>query len=138
MNNEEFKNIVNDLLKPLGFKKKGNYWKLETEEIEKIIDLQKSNFSNLYYLNYGYNLKNLNYDTVRKHIYNRLPQHSAFDLENNLIPAIRNEEIQKIFNNELIPEVSRINTESDIIELLKKRPHLNEIPLKVKEYLKLK
>ncbi len=137
MTNLELKKIVDDLLKPCGFRKKGNYWKLETEEIEKIIDLQKSNFSNLYYVNYGYNLKNLNYDEVRTHIFNGIAQNEVFDLENNINQKIRIEKIQKIFKDELIPNVNQINTESDIIELLKKQPNLNQVPIKVKEYLKL-
>ncbi|HEX8549481.1 MAG TPA: DUF4304 domain-containing protein [Cytophagaceae bacterium] len=135
---KEFKDIISEVLKPLGFKKKRNYWRLETDEIEKIINLQRSNFSNLYYVNFGYNIKKLNYDGVIMHIYNRLPQVDAFDLENPLDLNDRINKIRELINGNLIPSLDRINTESDILEVLKYRSHLNDIPLKVKKYLKLK
>jgi hypothetical protein len=138
MENKEFKNIINELLKPLGFKNKGNYWRLETDEIEKVINLQKSNYSNLYYFNYGYNLNNLDYDKVTMHVFGRLSQSEVFDLENDLDSTIRIKKIIEIINIELLPKLKRINSESDILDLLKGRPHLNDIPIKVKEYLKLK
>jgi hypothetical protein len=133
----EFKNIINELLKPFGFKNKGNYWRLETDEIEKVINLQKSNFSNLYYFNYGYNLESLDCDEVMMHVFSRLPQSDAFDLENNIESSVRIKKIRDKIEIELIPELKRINSESDLLFLLKGRPHLNDIPIKVKEYLKL-
>jgi hypothetical protein len=72
MTNKEFKDTLDKLLKPHGFKKKGNEWRIETTELYKTIDLQKSNFSNLYYLNYGYNFKDLDYDGTKHHIGTRL------------------------------------------------------------------
>jgi len=138
MENKEFKNIINELLKPLGFKNKGNYWRLETDELEKVINLQKSNFSNLYYFNYGYNLKNLDYDVVMIHVFSRLSQSDAFDLENDLESTVRIKKLEEIINIELLPELKKINGESDLLDLLKGRQHLNDIPIKVKEYLKLK
>ena len=93
MTNKEFKDTLDKLLKPHGFKKKGNEWTMDTTELYKAIDLQKSNFSNLYYLNYGYNFKDLDYDGTKHHIFNRLGSsdtvvnkiiHDTFDLEKSM------------------------------------------------------
>ena len=116
MTNNEFKDRIDELLKPLGFRKQGNYWRLETNEIEKIVNLQKSNFSNLYYVNYGFNLKKLDFDGVLMHIFNRLNQSNAFDLENNLDSSERRNKISKIIEEELIPNINRIANESDVFE----------------------
>lgn len=137
MGNKEFKDIINEILKPFGFKNKGNYWRLETDEIEKVINLQKSNFSNLYYFNYGYNLKKLDYNGVRMHVSGRLSQSDAFDLENNFGSNLRIKKIREKINIELLPEIIKINKEADVLDLLKRRAHLNDIPIKVKQYFNL-
>ena len=50
----------------------------------------------------------------------------------------RHDRIIQILESKLIPELDKINIESDIYKLLKNRPQLNDIPLKVKDYLKIK
>jgi hypothetical protein len=137
MTNNDFKNKFDDLLKPIGFRKKGNYWRFETDELEKIVHLQKSNFSNLYYLNYGFNLKGLNYDGVLIHIGNRLHQSEAFDLENSIGAKDREKLLEAIISKDLIPTLQRVNKETDILTFVKGRPTTNDIPIKVKEYLKI-
>ena len=137
MTNEDFKNIINQLLAPLGYRRRANYWRLETEELEKVCYLQKSNVSNLYYFNYGFNLKNLDYDEFAYHIGSRLSQSEAFDLESDMSYSNRIEMLREIFSSELYP-MSKLNTETDLSENVHKLSHLNAIPLKVKEYLKLK
>lgn len=138
MTNYDFKNVLDRLLRPIGFKKKGNYWRFETEEVEKVIYLQKSNFSNLYYLNYGFNLKKLNYDGVMIHIGNRLHQSDAFDLENNIGIQDREKHLEQIINGDLIPTLERVNKENDILAFIDGRPTTNDIAIKVKEYLGIK
>jgi hypothetical protein len=137
MNNEDFKNIINQLIAPLGYKRRGNYWRLGTEQLEKVCYLQKSNFSNLYYFNYGFKFKNLDYGKVVSHIGSRLSQSQAFDLENTMSDLERTEMLEKIISSELYP-ISKLDTETDIIQNLHKLTHPNAIPLKVKEYLNLK
>ena len=55
-----FKKIFNDTLLLKDFIKKGNYQYLYTEDLIIVIGLQKSNFSNAYYINIGYVIKQLN------------------------------------------------------------------------------
>ncbi|MBS1544170.1 MAG: DUF4304 domain-containing protein [Bacteroidetes bacterium] len=147
MTNREFKDTLDKLLKPHGFKKKGNEWTMETTELYKTIDLQKSNFSNLYYLNYGYNLKDLDYDGTKYHINNRLGSkeinvhkiiQDTFDLEKSIDDLTRVKNLSDLINNILLPKVNSINNKTDIVNSLKTRPTLNDVPLRVKEYLNLK
>ena len=137
MTNEEFKNLINELLSPLGLKRRGNYCRTETEQLEKICNLQKSNFSDLYYFNYGFNFKNLKYDEVTMHIGSRLSQLKAFDLGVAMNDTTRKESLEQLISTELTPKL-RLDTEADIVEHLSELTHPNAIPLKVKQYLKLK
>ena len=65
-------NLLNEICSPLGFKRKGNYWLLNQMELTQIINLQKSIYGNLYYINYGFKINNLNTDNDMMHIWKRL------------------------------------------------------------------
>ncbi len=54
-----FKKIVNDFLKENDFKKNGNNYLRIEQEVICAIGLQKSNFSNIYYINVGFVLRSL-------------------------------------------------------------------------------
>jgi hypothetical protein len=147
MTNKEFKDWLDKLLKPHGFKKKGNEWRTETTELYKVIELQKSNFSNLYYLNYGYSFKDLDYHGLKLHIYNRLASadpninkiiQDTFDLEKQVDSSTRLKHLTDLINNILLTQINSTTNKADILESLKTRPTLNDIPLRVKEYLNIK
>ena len=136
MTNNEFKEIFKNQLTKIGFKMRGNNFRLKTSEIETIVNLQKSNFSNLYYINYGYNLLNLDYGEVYTHVSELLPQSEAFNLESEY--QNREKDLLKIINEMLIPEISKIKTEKDIINLFRRKPYLNMTTTgKVKEFLNM-
>jgi len=145
MDNVEFKNIINDLLSFYGFKRKGNCWRHRTNELEKVIYLQKSNFSNLYYINYGYNINNLIDPNVTMHVFNRLHANNpndqkkvaiTLDLESDLNTTKRKENLIYILKEFLLEEIININTEDDLKMNLLCRSHLNDISLSVKNYFK--
>ncbi|WP_431244785.1 DUF4304 domain-containing protein [Flavobacterium sp. P21] len=136
MTNNEFKEIFKNQLTKIGFKMRGNNFRLKTSEIETIVNLQKSNFSNAYYVNYGYNLLNFDCSEVYIHISERLPQLATFDLEKEF--QNREKELLAIINQMLIPEITKIKTEQDVLNLFQRKPYLNMTTIfKVKEYLKL-
>jgi hypothetical protein len=56
---KNFKKILNDDLSLNGFSKQGSYYYRSNKDILFIIGLQKSNFSNSYYINLGLILKEL-------------------------------------------------------------------------------
>ncbi|AZQ59736.1 DUF4304 domain-containing protein [Maribacter sp. MJ134] len=146
MTNQEFKEELDRLLKPHGFKKKGNKWTAETEELEKVIYLQKSDYSNRYYLNYGYNFKDLDYKEVSMHIWNRLGSKKrkerklifdTLDLTNSMDKTVRNRNTEYFVNDLLLPVINSINTKTDIVKHLESRSHLNNVFLPVKKHLNL-
>jgi hypothetical protein len=146
MTNKEFKDIIDRLLKPHGFKRKGNEWRTETEDLIKMVDLQKSNFSNLYYLNFGYNFKGLGYHGLTRHIDSRLASsdtkinkiiRETFDLEIPMDDITRAKNLSNIIVNILLPKISSINNKADMLDFLKTKSTLNDIPLVVKEYLNI-
>ena len=60
MERKEFKKIVNDCLLANGFLKKGKYYYKESPEVICCLGLQKSNYSNCYYVNVGIVIKEIN------------------------------------------------------------------------------
>ena len=146
MESTEFKNIINDFLSFYGFKRRGNFWRLRTSELEKVIHLQKSNFSNLYYINYGFNIENLMDPGVAMHIFNRLHANNpniqekvvkTLDLESDLSSTKRRENLIYILQEFLLKEINNINTEDDLKKNLLSKSILNDIPLSVKNHFKL-
>jgi hypothetical protein len=55
-----FKKTVNDTLIRNGLKKKGNYYHYDNGDLIFVVGLQRSNYSNLYYINLGIIIKILN------------------------------------------------------------------------------
>ncbi len=146
MTNDEFKKVFDCLLNPIGFIKSGNKWVMKTEELEKIIELQKSNFSNSYYLNYGYNFRELDYKDASMHIWNRfVPLNTkenelfiqTLDLESLLKPKERIKNLDYFIRQLWITQVEKTNTKNDILEELKSRKHLNNVSLAIKRHLNI-
>ncbi|MHA4739630.1 DUF4304 domain-containing protein [Dyadobacter sp. MSC1_007] len=54
MEKRDLQEMLNEKLYPLGFKRKGNFWTAKTEQLTKQVDLQRSNFSPRYYINYRF------------------------------------------------------------------------------------
>lgn len=146
MEKKELIHLISEILLPLGFKKKGNYWIINGSEITKMINLQKSQFSNSFYINYGYILNAIPLDGLTMHIFNRLTASNTdtnkkievlLNLENNISDVERTIELKDILLKNLVDKITSVNTEKDILEMLKKQPQLNNIPLIVKQYFNL-
>lgn len=140
MEKKDLVNIFDSILKPYGFIRKGNYWKQSGDELIKIINLQKSQWGNQYYINYGFNFKDLQYDEKAMHIYRRIGSKDAsgnniLDFEENL-PGDRTKMVKNLLMD-ILKLFSDINSVEILINDLNQRPHLNDIPLKVKEFLGL-
>lgn len=71
MEKRDLINFLDEVFVPLSFKKKGNSWVMNGNELSKIINLQKSNYGTAFYINYGYIIKGLNLTTTT-HVENRL------------------------------------------------------------------
>ena len=88
MKKNELTSILNEILLPIGFKKKGNYWVVNGNEVTKIVNLQKSQSCNSFYINWGYNVNSVILNGVM-HIYNRVA--SEVKSENLRIGELLNE-----------------------------------------------
>ena len=54
MRKKELTDILSELFIPIGFKRKGNFWVINGDVLTKMVNLQKSQFSNRFYINYHY------------------------------------------------------------------------------------
>ncbi len=146
MNKKEFIQWFNELLLPLGYKRKGNVWELSGKELLKVIDLQKSMYSSLYYVNYGYIITKLELDGLLSHVNFRLHGKDRqegdyimelFDLDSGLDEHRRKEGVKEVLSG-IIFQMEKINTESELLEyVIKKMPTKNAIPLCVIRYFDL-
>ena len=62
MEKKEFKKLLSNILKQYGFYYTNKRYYLSNNELIIVIDTQKSNFENSYYLNYGILIKEINPD----------------------------------------------------------------------------
>ncbi len=146
MEKKQLIDFLSGLLIPIGFKKKGSYWVLNGDEITKMVNLQQSQYSNRFYINYGYVLKSIPLNNLRMHIFKGLGSadikensriKELLDLENNTPDGIRTTELKEFLNNLLIKNMLSVNTEQDLLKEIKNLPTLNMVPGVIKEYFNL-
>jgi hypothetical protein len=146
LNKNDLITFLDNVLEKYNFVKKGAQWTYETEDLIKIIKIQKSKFSNLFYLNYGYILKCLDVSDLEMHIYNRLSSvddienekiRNLLDMEYKITDEKRKLELNYHLENNVLKHFLNTNSESDLLRKLQERPHLNDVPLIVKKHFKL-
>jgi hypothetical protein len=138
-------NIITEVLTPFGFKRKTNSWTVEANGIIKIVNLQKSAFSNSFYINYGFIVKAIPLTTrmhihkgvgsIEKNIQQRINE--ILNLDSPLDDLDRAIDLKQIISDQLVSHLSSIQNEDDLLNYLKKRPHLNDIPLIVKKHFNI-
>ena len=142
---KELASILNEVLLPIGFKKKGDYWVINGDEIAKMVNLQRSQFSNSFYINYGYILKSIPLNGLMMHVFkgfgsiDKIEQQRftvLLDLGNDISNKDRAKELREALEK-LALNIQEVNTEDDVLNELKKRPHLIVIPLVVKKHFGL-
>lgn len=141
MNKKDLIALFNKVLSPLGYKRKGNNWIKSNNELYKVINLQKSYYSNLFYINYGYIIKELNLTTMM-HIENRLAACDSekqkditnlLDLDSEISESERSIKLKELIN-ETVLRMKKVNNINDLRDELKNRQHLNDVPIIVKDY----
>ncbi|MBC8643232.1 DUF4304 domain-containing protein [Flavobacterium lindanitolerans] len=112
----ELLNLLNNIFLPLGFKRKGNSWVLNGNEINKIINLQKSQYGNVYYLHYNYVINSLPLNNRKVHIDNQLGSidkeeqamiQGLLDLESDIDTADRLIKLFEVINKKIVPELNQ-------------------------------
>lgn len=142
MQKKELINFLDTIIRPFHFTRKGNTWEMKGEELTKVVNLQKSSFGNLYYINYGFNINGLNYDGTALHIFRGLTTigdngGQLLDFNNALDAEHRHKQITQELQALLSGELKKINTVSELKKNLQEKEHLNDVPLKVKDFLGL-
>ena len=147
MEKKDLINILSEMLVPIGFKRKGNYWVINGDEITKMVNLQKSQYGNFFYINYDYILKALPLVGLKSHVFGgvtfstkdeNLRLHKLLDLDSDISDKERTEALKEILQNKLVSKIQYINTEEDLSNELKKHPQLQlSLTLAVKRHLNL-
>lgn len=129
-----FKEALEIPLKEAGFKKKTDTWYWVNNEVVLLVNLQKSQYGNQYYVNCGVSLKSLSASEFPKehhcHIRFRLRSialdklendiDSVFNLENkSLSDQQRKEEISRLIRDIALPTLQGCSSESGIAETIK-------------------
>lgn len=144
MKTAEVSSIVFQKLKPLGATRKGrSTFVLETPELIKSIDIQKSDFSQLCYLNYGFTLKRVPTGGLKKHLMKRATSKDPLikeqidrwlDLDSDSPDPERAQGIEWIIDEIVLPEIQTINTESDLKKFILTLPTMNLVPIRLREH----
>ena len=146
MDKKDLINLISDTFCPVGFKHKGNYWMLREIELTKMINLQKSNFGNYFYINYGFILNKLDRDGLVAHVFERLASNdkeeqtnltNCLNLDYEILEQKRISILKKLMNDKVLKKIQGVSSELELVEYIKKRPQMNDIPLSVKKYLNL-
>lgn len=64
MDKKEFKKVLAKVLSEYGFQANRNIYRAETNELIIVVATQKSDFENIYYINFGFLIKSLNPDII--------------------------------------------------------------------------
>ena len=137
--------LLSDIFIPIGFKRKGNNWVYNGEYLSKIINLQRSNYGNSFYINYGFIIKGLELTTTY-HVHDRLASvdkveqdriTTLLDLDVEMSREFRLVELNMLIKEKIVLKIQSINTVVDLFNALNERLHLNDIPMVVKKYFKL-
>jgi len=146
MEKKELIRFLDEIFKPLGYSRKGISWSIETEELEKVIQIQQSKFGDVYYINFGFIIKRINIEKLEMHVFDGFGSvddnenhrmRNLLDMETDIPEEQRKVELKNLINTYIIFDLDRTNTENDLKNKLMKRPHLNNIPLVVKKALNL-
>jgi len=145
MEKKDLIKLLDEIFVPLGLKRKGNSWVFNGKGLSKIINLQKSNYSNAFYINYGYIINGLELTTTT-HVGDRLASINKeeqkritdlLDFETEIPIDQRLAELKVFIAGKIVTQIQSINTETDLLNELKKRQHLNNITLVVKQHFNL-
>jgi hypothetical protein len=132
METTDFKKIFGEIAKENGFERAHEGWFKESPEVILVLDLQKSNFGNNYYLNIKLFIQGTFGNTYSKskklvktdggNIFLRQPDNysNLLNLDVSLEESDRKEGLRKMFSEFITPFSNKTNTKEGIKELHKK------------------
>ncbi|PVD49398.1 hypothetical protein DC498_25285 [Terrimonas sp.] len=130
MDSKEFKNIFGKAAKSNGFEKTVGGWYKETAECIAILELQKSSFANSYYLNIKVFIQGAferrytpNKDLIKSamgHITKQIRDKDVLNLDDSISEEKREETLEKLFSEFIVPFTDKVLSRSGILELSEK------------------
>ncbi|PET60663.1 hypothetical protein CN514_14150 [Bacillus sp. AFS001701] len=143
MDIKEFKKFVDEVLLTKGMKKRRSNYYFDNEEIISVLGLQKTSYTNGYYLNFGYVIKDLNTKEHPNYTDGNIRLRFEFKINRKLTDLIDIynvekelliEQFHKNINNYILP----IKKISDLQKLIKKEPELlSQATLETKKFLNM-
>lgn len=120
---KDIERLITKILAPEGFHKKGRTWRLDTPETIAVVNLQRSQWSEKFYLNLGVMVKSMDSKLEPKHyecharrrlaeiMPSRLRGHALFDLcDPSILPEEREKEITAAINDIALPLLRKCKT----------------------------
>lgn len=129
----DFINAVGSLLRPVGFKKAGSTWRLITDDVIVVLNIQKSQFDSAHFVNVGFWIRSLGDDMKPKpelcHVRGRAegiwPDLGSQVVELMNIPDTdvldesRASAIQQIFRDRIVPLLEKGASSQGLSELVR-------------------
>lgn len=146
MDKIKFKQAIDELLLPHKFVRNKNTWILKKPEINKVISVYQSNYSDTYYIDYGFIINKLELNDLKMHVLKRLGTSDYNDqllinrvlsLDSSMSEQERISQLKVFIEDKVLSVLERVNTESDLLVYIQSFPNLNMIPLVVKNYFRL-
>ena len=154
MQKKDLVNLFDAEMRANGFIKKSMSWYHDESRIISLVNLQKSNYGNLYYVNLCTYFKALenqaltNPNVVDCHIFTRMDgvnnNHKDFDYLFNLDECeLSLEEFKKqmrmCVQHNILPQLELLKTKEGIMNICKSTPgFINSIPMRVKAFLDIR
>ncbi|QQR93420.1 DUF4304 domain-containing protein [bacterium] len=132
----EINKLITCLLIPCGFKRNGNYWYKNLGQICQIINLQKSVYGNIYYINWGYKFLNVSLTNSKFDIFYRvsIEEKGHIDADKLSVEQVNANVLTAI--NKIITEFANNMSETELMEHLKQdKRKQNELMLSVKKFI---
>lgn len=148
MKNDQFKREIGKILKNSGFLYEGGFWVKRLGEIDHVLTIDRSNYSNSFYLRFGIRVTALkgidssgidvphNVDLSPGNTGLKLSQ-QLFNLEFPMNPDKRMASISSLINQKVYPFFANFNNENDVRNHLLQLSNYNMIPLYVRTYFGL-
>jgi hypothetical protein len=143
MKRQDLERLIGGRLGRFGFKRKGSTWVSSTNEVTKLVKVEQSNFSNSYYVTFGFVLKSAPLKGLKMHLYFRMGSpipsvqleiEQFLNLDSGVSDKKREDGLKTFFDQLVIPKLQSINTERDIEAEIRQRPNLNAVPGVIRDY----
>jgi len=147
MDKIKFKQALDQILLPHDFVNTKNTWILKNSEINKLLFIGRSQYTNSYYIDYGFIVHDLELNGLRMHVSERLGTAyeyteqllmiRALSLDSPMSDEERADKLKVIVENKVLPTFESVTTKSDLKAYIYTFPNLNMISIAVKEHLEL-